>query len=371
MIVGVPREVKDMEYRVALVPSGARELVRAGVEVLVQNGAGEGAGIPDADYVAVGATLVDTAEEVWTRADLVAKVKEPQPSEWPHIRPGQVLFTYFHFASSEELTRAMMETGAVCVAYETVVDRKGAHPLLTPMSEIAGRLSIQQGAKYLEKNYGGRGTLMGGVPGVKSARVMVVGGGVVGTNAAKMAAGLGARVTIMDVNLDRLRYLDDVMPANVSTLFASDYNVQDQLRRCDVVVGCVYLAGAKAPHIVRREYLDDIPQGAVLVDVAIDQGGCFETSRPTSHTNPVFVENGIIHYCVTNMPAAVARTSTFALTNATFPYLLRLATQGYKASMAGDPLLRRGLNIADGRITFAAVAEAFGLESVEAESVLK
>jgi len=371
MIIGVPKEIKDQEHRVAVVPAGAKELVARGHRVLVQSGAGNGIDISDEVYRRVGAEILPQAADVWEQAEVIAKVKEPQPAEWPMIRPGQVLFTYFHFASSRELTEAMIASGAVCVAYETVRDRRGTHPLLTPMSEIAGRLSIQQGAKFLEKIHGGRGVLIGGVPGVKPARVLIVGGGVVGTNAAKMAAGLGARVTLMDIDLERLRYLSDVMPANVSTLYASDYNIQEQLATNDVVIGSVYLAGAKAPHVVRKDYLKLMRQGAVMVDVAIDQGGCFESSRPTSHSNPVYEDSGIIHYCVTNMPGAVAHTSTFALTNATTPYLLRLADKGWKRAMREDAGFLEGLNIVGGRITFGAVGEAFGLPSSAAAEAVK
>lgn len=370
MKIGVPKEIKDMEFRVAVVPGGARELAERGHEVLLEKGAGEGAGILDTEYEAVGARILPDADAVWAEADIIAKVKEPQPCEWPRIRPGQVLFTYFHFASSEPLAKAMMESGAVCIAYETVEDRRGTHPLLTPMSEIAGRLSIQQGAKYLEKNYGGRGMLLGGVPGVKPARVLVVGAGVVGANAARMAAGLGARVTLMDVDLERMRYLDEVMPANCYTLYASKHNIADQLASHDVVIGGVHLAGAKAPHVVTREHLAIIPRGAVLVDVAIDQGGCFESSRPTTHSDPVYEADGIIHYCVTNMPGAVARTSTFALTNATLPYLVRLAEKGWKRALREDAGFGRGLNIVDGAIVFPAVAEAFDLEWADAGEYL-
>lgn len=370
MIIGVPKEIKNHENRVAVVPAGARDLVAAGHKVLVQSGAGAGIDIQDELYRNVGAEVVATADEVWKRAELIAKVKEPMPSEWPHIRADHVLFTYFHFASSRDLTDAMLKSGAVCIAYETVEDTKRTHPLLTPMSEVAGRLSIQAGATYLEKVYGGRGVLLGGVPGVDPARVMIIGGGVVGTNAAKMAAGLGATVVIMDVNLDRLRYLDDVMPANVITLYASAHNIEDQLRRADVVVGGVYLAGAKAPHVIRREHLEITPRGTVFVDVAIDQGGCFETSRPTTHSEPVYVEEGIIHYCVTNMPGAVARTSTFALTNATGPYLMRLANKGWKQALKDDPGFLKGLNVAQGKIVYDAVGAAFGMQSHGVATVL-
>lgn len=369
MIIGVPRELKDQEFRVALTPGGAGELCRLGHRVLVQSGAGVGAGIEDGDYRAAGAEVLDTAREVWERATLIVKVKEPLPAEWAHVRPDQLLFTYFHFASSRELTEAMIASGATCIAYETVTG-PGGHPLLTPMSEIAGRLSIQQGAKYLEKPSGGRGTLMGGVPGVKSARVMIIGGGVVGINAAKVAAGMGARVTILDLNLDRLRYLDDVLPANVSTLFCSNVNVEEQLSRVDVVIGGVYISGAKAPHIIRREHLALMPRGAVLVDVAIDQGGCFETSRPTTHSRPIFEEEGIIHYCVANMPGAVPRTATFALTNATQPWIVRIAEEGWPDCVRDCPDFLGGVNIARGKVTLRGVADAFGLPLHPAEEVL-
>lgn len=370
MIIGVPKEIKDHEFRVAVTPAGAQELVRRGHRVLVEKDAGAGIGVTDADYKGVGAEVLPAADDVWGAAKLIAKVKEPQPVEWPHIRRDHVLFTYFHFASGRALTEAMIKAGCACVAYETVVDRQGTHPLLTPMSEVAGRLSIQQGAKYLEKIHGGRGVLLGGVPGVKPAHVVVIGGGVVGTNAAKMAAGLGARVTIMDVNLERLRYLDDVMPLSVDTLYASEYNVSEQMTSADVVIGGVYLSGAKAPHVIRRAHLSLLPKGAVLVDVAIDQGGCFESSKPTTHSNPVYDDSGIIHYCVTNMPGAVARTSTFALTNATLPYLCLLADQGFPGALATNPLFQKGLNIADGKVVTKGVADAFGLPCHDVDSVL-
>ncbi len=370
MIIGVPKEIKDHEFRVALTPAGANDLVQRGHRVVVEKTAGMGSGIPDEDYTRVGAEILPTADDVWGAAEIIVKVKEPMAEEWPRIKPHHVLFTYFHFASSRPLTDAMIKSGAVCIAYETVEDRNRQHPLLTPMSEVAGRLAVQQGAKYLEKIHGGRGMLLGGVPGVKPAHVVVVGGGVVGTNSAKMAAGLGARVTIMDVNLDRLRYLDDVLPANVDTLYASDYNVREQLSMADVVIGGVYLSGARAPHVVRREHLSLLPAGAVMVDVAIDQGGCFESSRPTSHSNPVYEEQGIIHYCVTNMPGAVARTSTFALTNATLPYLLQLADKGHVEALMNNPLFKAGLSIAKGKVVYRAVANDFDLEYHDADTVL-
>lgn len=370
MIVGVPKEVKDQEYRVAMVPAGVREVTRRGHPVIVQSGAGAGIGVDDKDYIAAGAEIVDTPAEVFDRAELIVKVKEPVASEYGFIKPNHILFGYFHFASGPELTKAMVASGATCIAYETVTG-PGGFPLLTPMSEIAGRLSVQQGAKYLEKPMGGRGTLLGGVPGVKSARVLVIGGGVVGTNAAKIAAGMGARVTIVDINLERLRYLDDVMPKNISTLYNNELNLVDQISRADVVIGGVYIKGARAPRIVRREHLKVMPKGAVVVDVAIDQGGCFETSRPTTHSNPIYQEEGIIHYCVTNMPGAVARTSTFALTNATLPYVLWIVEQGWPDCVAENNNLLEGLNISRGMVTCPGVAEAFNLPLLPYEEVLK
>jgi alanine dehydrogenase len=369
MIVGVPKEIKDHEYRVALTPAGAKELATRNHTVLVQTGAGLGAGIEDREYKAAGAEIAANAEEIFERSQMIVKVKEPLKSEWKMIRNDHVVFTYFHFASGQELTEAMIKSGAICIAYETVTG-PGGHPLLTPMSEIAGRLSVQQGAKYLEKPTGGRGTLLGGVPGVKASRVLVIGGGVVGTNAAKIAAGMGARVTIMDIDLERLRYLDDVMPRNVSTLYSNELNLTDQLERVDVVVGGVYLSGARAPHIVRREHLSIMPRGAVLVDVAIDQGGCFESSKPTTHSKPVYEEEGIIHYCVTNMPGAVSRTSTFALTNATQPFVIRLAEQGWQESVRKNENIRNGLNIAKGKVFVKGVADAFKLPLNKVEDVL-
>lgn len=369
MIVGVPKEIKDNEYRVALVPAGAKELVRRGHTVVVETGAGLGVGIDDSAYTRAGAEIGATAAEVYERAQLIVKVKEPLKQEWPHIHENHLLFTYFHFASSQELTDAMVKCKARCIAYETVTG-PGGHPLLTPMSEIAGRLSVQQGAKYLEKPMGGRGTLLGGVPGVKAARIMVIGGGVVGSNAAKIAAGMGARVTILDVNLERLRYLDDVMPRNVSTLFSNELNVMEQLSSSDVVIGGIYISGARAPRIIRRDHLSLMPRGAVLVDVAIDQGGCFETSRPTTHSAPIYEEEGIIHYCVANMPGAVARTSTFALTNATQPYVIKIASMGWPDCVSFDEDLRNGVNVAKGKVTHAGVAEAFGMKLEEVDAVL-
>jgi len=361
MIIGVPKEIKDHEYRVALVPGGVKQLAKYGHKILVQQGAGVGAGFFDKDYAGEGAEILPNAEEVWKKADLILKVKEPLESEWPHIRRGQILFTYFHFASSKALTEAMMKSGAICIAYETVETDAGHNVLLTPMSEIAGRLSIQHGANYLEAPHGGRGVLLGGVPGVESAHVVVIGGGIVGYNAAITAAGMGARVTVMDIDIQRLRYLDSILPHNCTTLFSSDYNIRRILPTADLVVGAVLVVGAKAPNVVTREMLKIMKPKAVLVDVAIDQGGCFETSRPTSHSNPVYEVEGIMHYCVTNMPGAVSRTSTFALTNATLPYALQIASLGWPECARKISDIRKGVNIVDGKIVFPGVAEAFNL----------
>lgn len=361
MIVGVPKETKPDEYRVALTPVGVEELVRLGHTVLVQAGAGIGSGIADEQYAAFGAEVVADAATVWGRADLIVKVKEPLRSEWPLMRAGQTLFTYFHFAADEELTRAVMKSGATAVAYETIQDVRGGLPLLTPMSEVAGRMSIQEGAKYLERPQDGRGILLAGVPGVAPATVAVLGGGVVGANAAKTAAGLGANVFILDVNLDRLRYLDDVMPPNVTGLFSNRHNVLDCLKVADLVIGAVLIPGAKAPRLVRRDDLKLMPPRAVVIDVAIDQGGCFETSRPTTHANPTYIVDDIVHYCVTNMPGAVGRTSTYALTNVTLPYALQLANKGPERAFAENVGLAAGVNVKAGRVTNKAVADTFGL----------
>ena len=360
-VVGVPNEIKTHESRVALTPVGVEELQRSGNKVLIQSGAGQGSGISDDQYRAHGAEIVPTAEEVWANADLIVKVKEPLPVEWPHMRSGQVVFTYFHFAADEALTRAVMDSGITAVAYETIQDAKGTLPLLTPMSEVAGRMSIQEGAKYLERPFEGRGILLGGVPGVLPANVAVLGGGIVGANAAKVAAGLGANVTILDINLDRLRYLDDVMPRNVTTLYSDRHNILDAISRADLLIGAVLIPGAKAPRLVRREDLARMPNRSVIIDVAIDQGGCVETSRPTTHNSPVFIVDEIVHYCVTNMPGAVGRTSTYALTNVTLPYLLQLARKGLDRALADSAALRHGVNVQAGRITNPAVAETFSM----------
>jgi alanine dehydrogenase len=342
-------------------PVGAETLTKAGHEVLVEEHAGVGSGFTDEDYAKAGAKIVPTALEVFENAELIVKVKEPQPTEIGMFRPGQIVFTYFHFAASQELTQACLESGIVAIAYETIKDKKGTLPLLTPMSEIAGKMSIQEGAKYLEKPMMGRGILLGGVPGVAPAHVVVLGGGIVGTNAAKVAAGLGANVMIMDINLDRLRYLDDVMPANVHTLYSDAHTVREQIRQADLVVGAVLIPGAKAPRLVTRQDLVSMKNGAVIVDVAIDQGGCVETIHATTHENPTYVVDGIIHYGVANMPGGVPRTSTLALTNATLPYALQLANKGWKRALRANSALLKGLNMADGHVTYPGVAEAFGM----------
>ncbi|MEX0837106.1 MAG: alanine dehydrogenase [Gemmatimonadota bacterium] len=370
MLIGVPREIKSDEYRVALTPAGAEDLARAGHEIVVEAGAGLGSGFTDDFYEHAGARVVDTAQEVWAVSEMILKVKEPIEPEWPLMRPGQVLFTYFHFAASEELTRAVMESGAVAIAYETVELDSRELPLLTPMSEVAGRMAVQEGAKYLEKPQGGLGVLLGGVPGVLSGKVLILGGGVVGTNAAKMAAGLGARVSIMDVDLHRLRYLDDVMPANVQGLFSTRYAIRKQVEDADLVIGAVLIPGAKAPKLIEKEDLKLMRPGTVIVDVAVDQGGCVETIRPTTHKDPVYTVEGVIHYGVANMPGGVPRTSTLALTNATLPYARALAGKGWRKACSDDRALRKGLNVVEGKITYAGVAEAFGLESIPVDNAL-
>ncbi|MBI4555197.1 MAG: alanine dehydrogenase [Planctomycetes bacterium] len=365
MIVGIPKEIKVDEYRVALVPVGAEELVKHGHRVLVEKGAGSGSGIADEEYVRAGAELVEGMEAIYKRADMVVKVKEPLPEEYPHLRENQIIFTFFHFAASKTLTEALISSRAVALAYETIRDEKGGHPLLTPMSEVAGRMSIQEGAKYLEKPMEGRGILLGGVPGVTPAEVVVIGGGVVGTNAAKVAAGLGARVTIMDINLDRLRYLDDIMPENVITLMSNIQNIREKVREADLLIGAVLIEGAKTPVLITRKIISTMKPGAVVVDVSIDQGGCVETSRPTTHSNPIYKVDEVIHYCVTNMPGAVGRTSTYALTNASLPYVLEVADKGYEGAARESPAIRNGLNIVRGKVTNKAVAEVFGLKYCE------
>lgn len=361
MIVGVPKEIKSDEYRVAMLPVGAEELTAAGHTVLIETGAGLGSGITDAQYTSAGATLVAQAAEIWSRADLVVKVKEPQPAEWPNLRPGQVVFTYFHFAADEALTHAILKSSITAIAYETLRDARGNLPLLTPMSEVAGRMSIQEGAKYLERPQEGRGILLAGVPGVAPAEVAILGGGIVGSNAAKVAAGLGATVRILDVNLDRLRYLDDIMPPNVTTLYSDRHTILESIERADLLIGAVLITGARAPRLVRRADLARMKHGAVVVDVAIDQGGCVETSRPTTHQHPTYVIDGVVHYCVTNMPGAVGRTSTYALCNVTLPYVLQFARDGWRSVASTNAGVAEGVNIDAGRVTNRAVAATFGL----------
>ncbi|MGQ0633900.1 MAG: alanine dehydrogenase [Planctomycetaceae bacterium] len=361
MIVGVPREIKQDEYRVAMLPVGVEELSRAGHRVLVELGAGVGSGITDDEYRVNGAVIVDKAADLFAQADLVVKVKEPQPQEYAQLRRGQVLFTYLHFAASESLTRSVLETGVTAAAYETLRGRQGDLPCLTPMSEVAGRMSIQEGAKYLERPQEGRGILLGGVPGVAPAHIAILGGGVVGKNAARIAAGFQADVSILDINVDRLRYLDDTMPPNVNTLYSDRHNIREQLMRADLLIGAVLIEGARAPRLVREQDLKLMKPGAVIIDVAIDQGGCIETSRPTTHSKPTYIVHGVVHYCVTNMPGAVGRTSTYALCNVTFPYVLQIAQLGLHGAAALDSGLANAVNMYDGKLTNRAVAETFGI----------
>jgi len=365
MIVGVPREVKSDEYRVAMLPIGVEELTRAGHRVVMEKGAGLGSGLSDDDYLSCGAELVDTHAEVFEAADMVVKVKEPLAEEWPLLRDGQILFTYFHFAADEELTRSVLKTGVTAVAYETLRGPANDLPLLTPMSEVAGRMSIQEGAKFLERPQEGRGILLGGVPGVEPAHIAILGGGVVGKNAAQIAAGFQADVVILDINVDRLRYLEDIMPANVNTLFSDRHNIREQLKLADLVIAGVLIPGARAPRLVSAEDLKLMKHGAVVIDVCIDQGGCLETSRPTTHADPTYIVDGILHYCVTNMPGAVGRTSTYALCNVTFPYVLRIANSGIHAASESDSGLAAAVNMMAGKVTNKAVADTFGLKFVE------
>ncbi len=360
MIIGVPKEIKDHETRVGLIPGVAAVLREAGHQVLVQRSAGEGSAIPDEQYLEAGAELVASAAEVWSRADLVVKVKEPQPAEFEFLRPGLILFTYLHLAPLPELTEQLLERRVNAVAYETIREADGSLPLLTPMSEVAGRLAVQIGAVYLEAPNGGRGVLLGGVPGVPPAEVVVLGGGVVGSNAARIAFGMGARVTIIDKNLNRLRQLDDIFASQVVTMASQPWTIREALRRADLVIGGVLVPGAAAPKLVRRDMVAGMKRGAVVVDVSIDQGGCLETSRPTTHSEPVYEVDGVLHYCVSNMPAAVPRTSTFALTNATFPYLIELANKGLEQACLDHPAIAEGVNTYQGHLTHPAVAEAQG-----------
>lgn len=370
MIIGVPKEIKNNENRVAVTPAGVTEFRKRGHTVFIQAAAGSGSGFSDTDYTSAGATILPTIEEVYAAAEMIVKVKEPIASEYNLIRKDQLLFTYFHFASSEELTHAMIERGAVCLAYETVEKVDRSLPLLVPMSEVAGRMAVQEGAKYLEKPMGGRGILLGGVAGVKPANVLVLGGGIVGTQSAKMAAGLGANVTIVDVNLNRLRYLEDIMPANVDTVMSNEYNIRQLVAGADLIIGGVLIPGAKAPSLITRDMLKLMRPGTVMVDVAIDQGGCFETSYATTHEQPIFVIDEVVHYCVANMPGAVPYTSTLALTNATLPYALQLADKGWEAACRQNEELKKGLNVVAGKIVYQGVSEAWNLAYTPVNEVL-
>ncbi len=370
MIIGVPKEIKNNENRVALTPAGVAEFRKNGHTVYVQSTAGVGSGFEDAEYEKAGATILPAIEAVYAIAEMIVKVKEPIASEYALIKENQLLFTYFHFASSEPLTHAMIERNAVCLAYETVEKADRSLPLLVPMSEVAGRMAIQEGAKYLEKPMGGRGILLGGVAGVKPANVLILGGGIVGTQAAKMATGLGANVTIVDVSLNRLRYLEDILPANADTVMSNEYNIRQLVSQSDLIVGAVLIPGAKAPHLITRDMLSLMKKGTVLVDVAVDQGGCIETCAPTTHENPTYEIEGIVHYCVANMPGAVPYTSTLALTNATLPYAIQLANKGWQIACAQSEELKKGLNVVNGKIVYKAVADAWGLQYTPLEEVL-
>lgn len=369
-VIGVPKEIKSGENRVGMTPGGVAALVGDGHKVLIQKDAGLGSGISNEAFVSAGAKLIDTAAEIWKTADMICKVKEPVKEELTSMRPNQLVFGYFHFASGPELTKACIKSKAVCLAYETVTTPDRDHPLLTPMSEVAGRIAVHQGASLLEKHRGGGGVLVGGVPGVLPAKCLVIGGGVVGTHSAKLLAGLGGDVILMDVSLKRLRELSLVMPANVKVQYSNRTNLLDALKVSDLVIGGVYLSGAKAPHLVTKEDLKVMKKGSVVVDVCVDQGGCFETTRPTTHENPTFVEEGVVHYCVANMPGAVARTSTFALTNATLPYARTLASKGWKAACKADAGLKAGLNVVNGKVTIKGVSDVFGYEYVNPDTLI-
>jgi len=362
MIIGVPKEIKDNENRVAITPAGVRSFVEEGHHVLVQKSAGIGSGITDHEYNDSGASIIATSKEIFQQSDMILKVKEPMPDEYQLIKIGQIVFTYFHFAASRELTQAMLDRNCICIAYETVETEDGGLPLLAPMSEVAGKMAGHIAAYYLALPYGGRGVLLGGVPGVKPAKVLVIGGGTVGTNAAKVSAGIGANVMIMDVNLNRLKYLDDIMPKNVCFLLSNRHNIEEEIKDADAVIGAVLIPGATAPKLVSEEMIKMMPKNSVIIDVAIDQGGCIETSRPTSHHNPTFKKHDVLHYCVTNMPGAFSRTSTFALTNATLPYALEIANKGYQKAIISNPAIAKGLNVINGRITYKQVADAFNFD---------
>jgi alanine dehydrogenase len=370
MIIGVPKEIKNNENRVAVTPAGVKEFTKNGHSVFVQTTAGDGSGFSDDEYQHAGATMLPSIEATYEKAEMIVKVKEPIQQEYELIKQDQLVFTYFHFASYEPLTKAMMKSGSVCLAYETVEKADGSLPLLIPMSEVAGRMSVQEGAKYLEKPMQGRGILLGGVPGVRPAKVLILGGGIVGTNAAKMAAGMGADVTIMDMNLPRLRYLDDVMPKNVRTFMSNEYNIRELLSTHDLIIGAVLIHGAKAPHLITRDMLKEMRPGTVLVDVSVDQGGCIETCKPTTHEDPIYIIDDVIHYCVANMPGAVPYTSTLALTNATLPYAIQLANKGWKQACKENEELKYGLNVINGEVVYKGVSEAFNLPYTEVEKFL-
>ncbi len=370
MIIGVPKEIKNNENRVAVTPAGVAEFKKNGHRIYIQKGAGEGSGFKDEEYISAGGEILPDIETTYSKAEMIVKVKEPIASEYNLIRKDHLVFTYFHFASSEPLTHAMIKQGAVCIAYETVEKADRSLPLLIPMSEVAGRMSVQEGAKFLEKPMGGRGILLGGVPGVKPAQVLVLGGGIVGTQAAKMAAGMGADVTIMDISLPRLRQLDDIMAENVDTVYSNEYNIKSAIKTADLIIGAVLIPGAKAPHLITRDMLKLMRPGTVLVDVAVDQGGCFDTTKATTHENPIYIIDDVIHYCVANMPGAVPYTSTLALTNATLPYAIQLANKGWKKACQENNELKLGLNMIDGQIVYKEVAEAFGLGYTPVENLL-
>jgi alanine dehydrogenase len=370
MIIGVPKEIKSNENRVALTPAGALELSRRGHTVYIQSTAGVGSGFEDAEYISYGAQILSDVDELWAKSDMIMKVKEPIKEEYTRCRENQLIFTYFHFASSEELTHAMIKAGSICLAYETVETHDRQLPLLIPMSEVAGRMAIQEGAKYLEKPSNGRGVLLGGIPGVAPGKVLVLGGGIVGTQAAKMAAGLGAQVTLLDVSLNRLRYLSDIMPANVITMYSNEYNIRRLIQTHDLIVGAVLIPGAKAPKLITRDMLKLMRPGTVIVDVAVDQGGCIETTHATTHADPIFIIDDVVHYCVANMPGAVPFTSTVGLTNATLPYAIQLAEKGWQKACTDNNELKLGLNVVNGKVVYKGVAEAFSLPLHEVTAVL-
>lgn len=367
MLIGIPKEIKKGEYRVSIVPAGVKTLVDAGHGVLVEKNAGEGSGISDEDYIRAGAEVRKSRNDIWDEAEMIMKVKEPLPQEYDFMHEGQIIFTYFHLAPERKLTEALLERRIIGVAYETIELEDGTLPLLTPMSEIAGRMAVHVGAYFLQKEHNGRGVLLAGVPGVEPANVVILGGGVVGTNAAKIALGMGANVTVLDINLNRLRYLDDIFFGRITTLMSNIQNVGENVTKADLLIGGILIHGARAPHVVSRKMVSEMRKGAVIVDVAVDQGGCVETTRPTSHDNPIYEVDGVIHYCVANMPGAVARTSTFALTNTTFPYCLKMANMGYREAMRRDSALMRGLNVYDGQVTYKPVADALNMEYMSVE----